>query len=428
MQNKEEIKKEKLLSALDNDYRLLSANGLKAKALEFYKKNNFPGLKDEGWRQTNLSPIFSDSYKELRLDKDINIDDFRINKLQADILVFMNGFYSEKHSEIISKEIQLGSIQKLATEYPEVFKQHFESTELLKENNFTALNTAYVHDGSFIYIKKNQADKTPIHILNISTGEEPVLVQLRNLLVTETSSEVEVIESFHSLNGNKSFSNIATEVIVGKNSSVKWLRIQEESEGTKHMNHMKVLQANDSNFTSNTITISGGLVRNSIQVKHTGEGCSTNLFGLYFAKNNQLFDNYTFIDHAVPHCESNQVYKGIIDDDASAVFFGKVLVAKDAQKTNANQSNRNVLLSENAKINSKPQLEIYADDVACSHGSTTGQLDQEALFYMQSRGIPAERARAMLLYGFVSEVLDEIHSDSVKEYIETEIRKILGEL
>lgn len=190
---------------------------------------------------------------------------------------------------------------------------------------------------------------------------------------------------------------------------------------------MKVVQHRDSNFMCNTITLSGGLVRNNIAVKLADEGCNCNLYGLYLAKGKQLVDNYTFINHAMPLCISNQVYKGIIDDEASAVFFGRVLVAKDAQKTNANQSNKNVLLSESAKINSKPQLEIYADDVACSHGSTTGQLDQEAMFYMQTRGIQKEKARAMLLYGFISEVVNKIPNEAVKAYIDKLVKIMLEE-
>ena len=428
MQNKEKIKKETILSAFNNDFPLLSKNGLKEKALEYYEKNNFPNLKDEGWRQTNLSPIFGNVYKEFLIETQLpDIEQFKMPGLNANVLVFVNGFFSKKDSKIISNTIKTGSIKNLSEEYPEIFKIHFESTALLSENNFTALNTAFAHDGCFVYLENNQVISEPIHILNISTGKEPIISQLRNLVVTGINSEVEIIETFHSLSIEKSFVNAATEVIIGKNSKVNWLRLQNEEPGANHMNHMKVVQKADSNFTCNTITLSGNLIRNNIHVKLAEQGCSGNLFGLYLANEKQLFDNYTFIEHAMPHCESNQVYKGIIDDEASAVFFGRVLVAKDAQKTNANQSNKNVLLSENAKINSKPQLEIYADDVACSHGSTTGQLDQEAMFYMQARGISGEKARAMLLFGFVSEVINKIPNEAVKEYVDNTVRIMLEE-
>ncbi len=428
MQSKEDIKKEKILSVFDNDYKLLSENGLKAKALKFYKKNNFPGLKDEGWRQTNLTPIFSNEYIELNVDEEIiDINNFNIPGLEANKLVFINGFYSLKHSRIISEGLQIGSIKTLSKEMPDVFKKHFESTEIHSENNFTAINTAYAHDGTFVYVNKNQVIDKPVHIFNITTTDKSILAQTRNLVITEIGSGLEIIETYHSLGGESAFTNVVTEVIAGMNSSIKWTRIQDESQNSNHMNHMKVVQYSDSNFMCNTITLSGGLVRNNIAVKLANEGCNSNLFGLYLVKGKQLVDNYTFIDHAMPRCESNQVYKGIINDEASAVFFGRVLVAKDAQKTNANQTNRNVLLSENAKINSKPQLEIYADDVACSHGSTTGQLDQDAMFYLQSRGIPKNKAQAMLLYGFVSEVIDELPNEEIKDYIDVSIKKILGE-
>lgn len=426
MQSKEELNKEKILSIFNNEYPLLSENGIKKEAIEYYKKNNFPNIKDEGWRQTNLSPIFVNAYKELLIGTQLSdIEQFKIPGLNANVLVFVNGFFSKKDSKIISNNIKTGSIKKFSDEYPEIFKIHFESTELLSENNFTALNTAFAHDGCFVYLENNQVVSEPIHILNISTGKEPIISQVRNLVVTGINSEVEIIETFHSLSIEKSFVNAATEVIVGKNSKVNWLRFQNEAQDANHMNHMKVVQKADSNFTCNIITLTGNLIRNNIHVKLIEQGCSSNLSGLYLANKKQLFDNYTFIEHAVPHCESNQVYKGIIDDEASAVFFGRVLVAKDAQKTNANQSNKNVLLSESAKINSKPQLEIYADDVACSHGSTTGQLDQEAMFYMQARGISKERARAMLLYGFVSEVINKISNEAVKEYVDIAVKKLL---
>ncbi|NOZ46420.1 MAG: Fe-S cluster assembly protein SufD [Chlorobi bacterium] len=428
MQNKEEIKKLNILSAFNNDFPFLAGSRLKSQAFDFYKNNQFPNLKDEGWRQTNLSSIFNTDYKEQKASGiSLKNEFYNIENLQANTLVFINGFYAEEYSIIISKNLIVGSIQNLTKKQKELFNRYFESTGVLSENNFTALNTAFAHDGAFIYVDKNQQITEPVHIVNINSSGESILAQTRNLVVVERNSSVQIIESYLSENIKNTFTNVVTEIIAGENAQINWIRIQKEAENAKQMNHLKVIQNANSNFSCNTITLSGTLVRNNIHVNMNGEGSFCNLYGLYLTGNKQLVDNYTFVNHAVPHCESRQVYKGIIDDEASAVFFGKVLVAKDAQKTNANQSNKNILLSENARINSKPQLEIYADDVTCSHGSTTGQLDKEALFYLQSRGISKEKARGMLLYGFVSEILNKIENENVRNEVDKWVKHILGE-
>ena len=224
----------------------------------------------------------------------------------------------------------------------------------------------------------------------------------------------------------RSFSNIATEIILKENAVVNFNIFQGQGDNSFHLNNTKIHQHSNSRFKCNTITLCGELVRNDLNIEHKGEGCETTLNGLYMPDKKQHFDNHVFVNHAKPHCVSNQMYRGVIDNKASAVFLGKVLVTPDAQKTDANQSNKNILLSDTAIVNSKPQLEIYADDVKCSHGSTTGQLDKEALFYMQARGISFEYARIMLLNAFASEVTKQLEIKPFRSFVDFLVEKRLG--
>ncbi len=238
------------------------------------------------------------------------------------------------------------------------------------------------------------------------------------MIIANKFSQAKIINSYHSLSVNFTLTNIATEIFLEDSAHINYNIFQGEGVDASQFNNIKVIQQSNSNFSSNTTTLCGMLVRNDLNVEHKGSNCETDLNGLYLPDREQHFDNTVFVHHAKPHNTSNQLYKGIIDNKASAVFQGKVLVDKDAQKTLANQSNKNILLTKYAKINSKPQLEIYADDVACSHGSTTGQIDKEALFYLQSRGINRRRAETLLLSAFVKDVIDKIQIDSFKFYIQ----------
>ncbi len=294
------------------------------------------------------------------------------------------------------------------------------------ENFFTNLNTAFATNGNFIHIAKGVSLDKPVHIINFSDGlDSKTISQYRNIIYAAPSSNVSIVNSFHSLTVNFTLTNVATEIILDENSKVNYNVFQVEGNDAFQVNHTKVVQKANSHFSAHTISLCGAIVRNDIQVKQAGLGCGTKLNGLYLPSREQHFDNHTFIHHAMPHGTSNQVYKGIIDNKANAVYLGKVLVDRDAQKINAYQSNRNILLTKYAKVNSKPQLEIYADDVACSHGSTTGQIDREALFYLQSRGINKRHAEMLLLTAFVSDVIESIEIEPFKMLIKLMIDKRL---
>jgi Fe-S cluster assembly protein SufD len=285
MQSKEDKIKEDLLSVFKNAHPVLSRNGLKEKALDYYKHNNFPGLRDEGWRQTNLTSLFKTAYQETHETvENINVEKFLIPNLDADILVFINGFFSKALSRTKNDAIIITDI-KLATEaYPEIFGRYFESTNILSENNFTALNTAFAHHGSFIHIAKNQTSGKPVHILNINTAKTPVLTQIRNLVLVEKSAEIKIVETFHSVNKTVSFSNIVTELILEENAKADWVRLQMETNEANQINHMRVLQNSNSYFKSNCFTFSGKLIRNNISVNLMGEGSNCNLWFIFSEK------------------------------------------------------------------------------------------------------------------------------------------------
>lgn len=423
-------KKQEFLQLLSASGKSLVSDDLKEKALKSFNELDFPNRKNEAWKNTNIDSLLSNKYQFSQdyTAGDKLIQKFAIPDLKQNIIVFVNGRFSEANSNIITSSDKL-VVTNMATakkDYPDVLKKYFGKLSQEKENTFTAMNAAFSTDGVFIYVKKNQVVEEVTHVIHvIKTGQEAILAQTKNLVVVSENAQAKVIESYHSLTDLVSFSNIATEIHLETNANLKYNVFQGQGDDAFHLNNVKVTQAKNSVFSNNTITLCGSIVRNDINVEHTGEHCETNLHGLYLADKQQHFDNYVNINHAKPNCNSNQIYRGIIDNNASAVFFGKVYVAQDAQKTNADQSNRNILLTDEAKVNSKPQLEIYADDVKCSHGSTTGQIDKEALFYMRARGVGEKQARIMLMYAFVSEAIEKISIPEFKAYVDYLVEKRL---
>ena len=431
---KNQITKEDFLSVFQ-DAEIITMVEPEEKKLAEEKFNvlDFPKKTEEKWRHTSINKLLQHRFglgKTVQLDKK-TVDLFTIPGLDAYRLVFINGYYNPELSNEIQKDggLVIKSSAKAKIEHPELFKKYFKSTGLDSDNFFTNLNSAFVTNGSFIYIPDNVVLNKPVHIINFSDGQDSKTIsQYRNILYAGKNSKVQIVNSFHSLTVNFTLTNVVTEIVVDENAFLNFNIFQGEGDDAYQMNHTKVLQRKNSNFSSHTITLCGALVRNDLHVKHMDEACLTNLNGIYLPDREQHFDNHVFVHHAKPHGTSNQLYRGIIDNKASAVFLGKILVDRDAQKTLANQSNRNVLLTKYAKVNSKPQLEIYADDVACSHGSTTGQIDKEALFYLQSRGINRRVAETLLLTAFLSDVIDNIQVDSLKILIKLLIdRRLNGE-
>lgn len=397
---------------------------IRKEALSALKALEFPTTRHEDWKYTKITSILKSNYKIIRPSANINIEKYRIKGLDASIMVFVNGFFIKDLSETSSSadKIIIENMETAKTKYADIFNNYFCKYADHKNQPFTALNTAFSVDGAFIYIADKAVIERPIHIIYLTDGDA-VATQPRNLFIAGKSSAAKIIITYETISGNNTFNNPVTEIIVKENAHLELDKLQYENSGTSHISTEQVYQETYSNFTINTITLNGGLVRNNLNIIVDAENCESNLYGLYLLNDKQHVDNHTLVDHKKPHCVSNELYKGIMNDQSTGVFNGKVFVRPDAQKTNAFQSNKNILLTDDATINSKPELEIYADDVKCSHGSTTGQLDDEAIFYLRSRGITKENAINLLMYAFASDVLENIKITSLKIKIE----KILAE-
>ena len=335
-------------------------------------------------------------------------------------LVFVNGHYSSELSN--TDDYQGFSIKKLSD---------CDSSELPKSNLkiegelFNAINTNFLNDGVLIDIPNKSIVNRTIQILHILEGNQTIS-NFRTIVKAGAFSKASIIQGFFSENAEKSFANNVTEAFVGENAFLTIDKVQSEDQGNFHISTEQIDQEKDSTFTINTLTLNGSLVRNNLNINVNGQNCTSNLNGAYLLKEKQHVDNHTVVDHKVPNCESNELYKGVIDDQSTAVFNGKVFVRKDAQKINAFQSNGNVLLSDNSTVNSKPELEIYADDVKCSHGSTTGQLDEEAVFYLRARGLSEKSARHLMVSAFIGDVLEKVENEAVLSFTSNILRSRFG--
>ena len=371
-------------------------------------KNQLPTTRMEAWKYTRVAKLGKTNYTSK--DEGIaSIDAYRI-ATDTTTFVFVNGHFSE---DLSSDEIPEGvSISPLSA----CMEGEIASTNLVLEGEiFNALNTAFLTDGVLIDIEAKANVEKPIQIIHILKGEA-TLSNFKTIINAGDFSKASVIQGFFAEDADKAFANVTSEISVGKNAFLTVDKIQYEAENTSHISTEQVSQEKDSTFTINTITLNGGLVRNNLNIEVNGENCETNLNGAYLLKGKQHVDNHSVVDHRVPNCNSNELYKGVIDDKGTAVFNGKVFVRPDAQKINAFQSNGNVLMTDDASVNSKPELEIYADDVKCSHGSTTGQLDEEAVFYLRARGLSEKSARKLMVSAFIGDVLDKIENEDVLSF------------
>jgi Fe-S cluster assembly protein SufD len=322
----------------------------------------------------------------------------------------------------------MGSLKAASEQYPELVNAHLGKQAPVGDS-YIALNTAFSRDGFFLYAPKGATMDKPIQIINVFLSDEELMVQQRNLIILEPGSDVKIVVCDHTLSPQKFLSNSVTEVEVGENAFFDYFNVQNEHNEAVHVSHTYIHQQANSNARSMVITLHGGIIRNNLKINLDGQGADAHAFGLYLTDTKQHVDNFVFIDHAKPHCTSNELFKGVLDDQSTGAFTGRILVERDSQKTLAYQKNSNLLLTNEARMNSKPQLEIYADDVKCSHGATVGQLDEEALFYLRSRGIPETEARLMLMYAFAIEILDEIKIEPLKLRMQELIEKRLrGEL
>ncbi len=426
-----EANKELILSGTSDHIRQIRLN-----AFETFRKQGIPTIHQEDFRFTDIENHirpeyvyqFEHSKNEIEL-KDIFRCD--VPDLNTIVITLLNGWFPLNIDlpDNLPKGIIICSMVEAIRKYPEIVDKHFAVHQTNDTNSLIALNTAFAQDGIFIYIPDNVQFENPIQLINVVHSTEDLIIHQRNLVVAGKNTQATIVVCDHSLFFNKSFVNSVTEIFADENAKVNLYNIQNSSNNTSMFSCANIIQKKYSSVLANTITLHGGLIRNNINVQMEDEHCEVNLFGLYLTDRDQHVDNHTVIEHLKPNCTSNEKYKGILDDKSKAVFNGKVLVYKDAQKTNAYQANNNILLSDEAKINSNPQLEIYADDVKCSHGATTGQLDKEALFYLRSRGIDEKEARMMLMYSFTSEIIKTIKIDRLRDRIDDLVSKRLrGEL
>jgi Fe-S cluster assembly protein SufD len=393
-------------------------------ALSNFSRLEFPTIKDEEWKYTSIAPLlkhnFLPSYEKKTVSKEL-IKSLLFDEMEHSLIVFLNGRYSAENSILLNLPdgVIVGSIADKIKKKNEVLLKHFGKYADHQNHIFTALSTAYTEDGAFIYVPAGNIVKDPIHIIFITdSANQKILTQPRNLFVAEKNSQVTIIEHYVGNEGEIYFTNSVTEIVSEENAVVDHIKLQEESKKAFHIARMEVDQERNSNFSSHLISTGADLTRNEFNAKFNDVGGECTLNGLYMIDGTQLFDAHTLMDHAKPHCNSHEHYKGILDDKSRGVFNGKIIVRQDAQKTNAFQENNSILLSDEALVNTKPQLEIFADDVKCSHGATIGQMDDDAKFYLKSRGIGEEASKGILLHAFASDVITSIKIESIRNYIE----------
>lgn len=420
---KEKIFKEWMLNQFLNFEKNL--NGKTESELHGFRKNAaakflslpFPSKKDEEWKYTNVLGImdynFSLPPKNIEFNKD-KIASVLFAKNDYYNIIFVNGIFAPHLSNLPESNsgLTIEKINSLSQDSNILFRDMLRKN-ISVENIFTELNSAFIDEGLFIQASKSRVIDKPVHIVYYTEGgDAPILTNPRNYFVVEENAQLKIVETYISRSDAVYFTNAITEIHVRDNAHLEHVKIQRESENAFHISSLVTQIERSANFLNYNINLGGKTVRNNLNAKFNAEGSEATLNGLFLGNKEQLIDNHTEIDHAMPHCLSHELYKGVLDDKSRGVFNGKIFVQKDAQKTNAFQENKTILLSNDSRIDAKPQLEIFADDVKCTHGATVGQLDKDALFYLKSRGFSEETARATLIYAFAS---DAAHSISIKE-------------
>ncbi len=419
--------KNKLLSEFSDFESVLNgkATDLRRQAADQFDKLGFPTVKNEEWKYTNISKYLDESWgqsihKSLSVKTSESIKSSIPSIVDAHKLVFSDGEFSPELSEIKADDLSIvvSSLSEASKTNKDILSQYLGKALSSETNGLVALNTAFGTNGAFIYVSKGATPKYPVHLVFIGgIGDQKYINHIRNLFIVEEGASLELIETWISSGKNEYFNNVVSELFVKESAILNHYRFQEEDiETARQVNFLQVSQQKNTLINNFTVTTGGKLVRNDLQYRLDDINCESHMFGLYIGSGSQHIDNHTLVDHAMPQCFSNEFYKGIMAGQSAGVFNGKIIVRKDAQKTNAYQSNKNILLSDEARINTKPQLEIFANDVKCSHGATTGQLDEEALFYLRSRGIGAAEAKVMLTTAFATDVLENIKSEEIKNY------------
>ncbi len=395
---------------------------LRRAAIDSFAERGFPTTHDEEWIYTSVSPLVSVPYesKRVNLSQELRakFNNLPLADLGCSRVTFLNGRFAPELSPTagLPQGVRVGSLAAAWKDHGALIERHLGRYADAAKHAFVALNTAFFEDGAFIEIPRGVTLEKPLHILQITHGGgDFVISHPRNLILVGDTAQASIIETFFSLVDDTTFTNTVTELVAGEGALVDYCKIQQESDLAFHYARVQVHQARSSSVTTHSIQLGSLLTREEVQTVLDGEGAESLLHGLYVITRQQHVDNHTTIDHAKAHCASREVYKGVLEGHAQGVFNGKIVVRPDAQKTDSKQSNKNLLLSEDAIINTKPQLEIFADDVKCTHGATVGQIDPEAVFYLRSRGIAAAEAKKLLTYAFANDVMERIKFKPLRE-------------
>jgi Fe-S cluster assembly protein SufD len=405
---------------------------MRLRGLAAFKQLGFPGLRNERWRGTRVRPIAEKAFSPVSA---YSPDGFDVEELRRRTfedrdcrrIVLVDGHFAPDLSSVcqVPEGVILAGLKRAVTEMPQLVEPFLGKVVSSDEAPFVALNTAFVDDGAFVYLSDNVVVREPIHVVFVSTRTDSV-THPRMLVVAGDSAEATIVESYLGSGGGY-FTNVVSEFVCGENSNVVHCKLQQEAASAFHVATQQAVVGTNSRFATENVSIGGALVRNDINSVLDGEGIDCRVDGLYLANGRQHVDNHTFIRHAKPHCHSFELYKGILNGRARGVFNGKIYVDPDAQKTDAKQSNSCIMLSDTARVNTQPQLEIFADDVKCTHGATVGQLDEDAVFYLRSRGVPDVEARNILVYAFAAELLERISVDTIRNRLEAELFEWLQE-
>ena len=401
-------------------------------SLKTFEQKGFPSRKDEAWKYTSLNAMIRNDFA-LFPETETTIEIKKVKKyflyeIDTYKVVFIDGAYSPFLSDTTHDglDVCLMSAALSKAKYRKFIDSYFNKIANIKDS-LTALNTSFTQEGAYIYVPKSVVAEKPIELIHFSTGEEkPLWLQPRNLIVVDKNAQVQILERHQSLKPHEVVTNSVTEIFTHQDAFLDYYKIQNDFSTASLIDNTYISQQKNSNVSMHTFSLGGKLTRNNLNFYLKGNNANATLKGVTILDKKQHVDHYTLVDHIKPNCESHQDYKGVFSEGAVGVFNGKIHVDKIAQKTNAFQQNNNVLLDDKATVNTKPQLEIFADDVKCSHGCTVGQLDEEALFYLQSRGIPKKEAKALMTYAFANNVLESVELPVLKKRINILIAKKLG--
>jgi Fe-S cluster assembly protein SufD len=426
-----ELKEKMLASFMAFEEKIEANNDLhevRNQAIKNFENRGFPTKKEEAWKYTSLNAILKNDFSVFpKKENAIEFKDVKkyfLHEIDTYKLVFIDGIFSSFLSSTTHDGLDVCLMASALTKpkYKMVIDAYFNQIAN-KEDSLTSLNTAFSYEGAYINIPKSKVVDKPIEIIYFSTGNEAALmVQPRNLVIVGENAHVQIIERHQSLNSNPVLTNSVTEIFAQKRAIVDYYKVQNDVLTANLIDNTYIAQKQESRVAVHTFSFGGNITRNNLNFYHQGERIDSTLKGITIIGDKQHVDHHTLVQHATPNCESHQNYKTILDGNSTGVFNGKIYVEKEAQKTNAFQQNNNILLGDKATINAKPQLEIFADDVKCSHGCTIGQLDESAMFYMQQRGIPKKEAKALLMYAFTSEVTNSVKIPELR----TKIAKIIA--